>query len=286
MNKNDEHQSNLWFTENHTEHFGITLHIKAQLARRCNQYQTVEIYDTYEMGRMLVIDGMVMLTERDECAYHEMLVHIPMFLHPAPRRALIIGGGDGGSLREIVKHPSLQRVALVEIDRDVVELSREFLPTLAAAYEHPKVELVIGDAVDYLQKTDEKFDIIIQDGSDPVGPAAGLFKADFFSNIFSILTNGGLASGQLGAPFLSGLRLKTAMATLKRLFADAALYVTHTPTYLPGLWGFFLASKDRQISTEIKEVRYRTLASDLRYYNLEIARGAFLLPQYIRELAS
>ncbi|MBM3328736.1 MAG: polyamine aminopropyltransferase [Calditrichaeota bacterium] len=274
----------LWFTEYHTPDFGITFRVRETLARRVNAFQTVDILDTVEMGRMLVIDGLVMTSERDEAPYHEMLVHVPMFAHPDPKRVLVIGGGDGGSLREIVKHRSVERVVQVEIDNDVVELCREYLPGIAAAYDHPKVELVIGDAIAALKDMKAEFDVIVVDGSDPVGPAEGLFGRPFFTDLRDALSEGGLAAGQIGSPFLSGPRVTATIGLVRDIFADGALYLAHTPTYLPGLWSFFAAAKEGNFPRSADKVRYSTFSAPLRYYNGDIHEGAFCLPQYVRDI--
>ncbi|MFN3821658.1 MAG: polyamine aminopropyltransferase, partial [bacterium] len=230
------HPSQFWFTELHTPHLGITFRVKEQLVCKQTPYQTIQIFDTYEMGRMLVLDGLVMVSDRDEAAYHEMLVHVPMHTHPHPRKVLIIGGGDGGSLKQVIKHTSVEKVVQVEIDREVVELCRNYFPSLTSAYDHPKVQLIFQDAVEFVRQCSESFDVVIVDGSDPIGPAIGLFQEEFFENIHRILNHQGLVSGQIGSPFLNGERVKRIARLLTTIFADRAIYLVQTPTYLPGIW--------------------------------------------------
>lgn len=278
--------SQFWFTELHTPHFGITFRVKEQLIWKQTPYQTIQIFDTYEMGRMLVLDGLVMVSDRDESAYHEMLVHVPMHTHPHPREVLIIGGGDGGSLKQVIKHPSVEKVVQVEIDREVVELCRKYFPSLTSAYDHPKVQLIFQDAVEFVRQSSELFDVVIVDGSDPIGPAIGLFQEEFFGNIYRILKPQGLVSGQIGSPFLNEERVKKIARLLKTIFTDRAIYLVQTPTYLPGIWALFLASKEQNIVFDTQSVRCITFDPPLKYYNKDIHMGSFMLPQYIMDLVN
>lgn len=281
---NDMHPSEFWFTELHTPHFGVTFRVREHLAHKKTPYQTINIFDTYEMGRMLTIDGLVMTSERDEAAYHEMMVHVPMLTHPNPQNVLIIGGGDGGCLKEVVKHPQLEKVVQVEIDEEVINLCRTYLPGIASAYDHPKAEIIIRDAVTYLKDGSHHYDVIILDGSDPIGPAVGLFQEEFIQNIYEALNSGGLVSGQIGSPFLNGERVRKMMTILKRHFADAALYLVHTPTYLPGLWALFLACKDQKLKINSGSVRCITFQPPLKYYTKSVHLASFALPKYIADL--
>jgi spermidine synthase len=271
-----------WFTEYHTEGSGLTLKVKEQLARKQSPYQLIEVFETVEFGNLLTLDGLVMITERDEHVYHEMMTHVPMLAHPAPKRVLVVGGGDGGCLREIVRHPQLEKVTQVEIDGDVVDLCKKYFPDVAQAYKHPKVELVIGDAIDYLRRYKGEFDVAIIDGSDPVGPAVGLFDRSFFEDVFDALKSGGLMSCQIGSPLYSLDRIASTLKHWRSIFAEARPYLAHIPTYPSGVWSLGLASKEPG-GTSVKpdEVRFRTISNALKYYNLDIHRGSFALPSEI-----
>jgi len=283
---NDQLPGQTWFTEYHTGNAGLTLRISCHLARRQSPFQLIEIFNSVEYGRMLTLDGLVMLTERDEYVYHEMMVHIPLLIHPDPKRVLVVGGGDGGCLREIVKHACVEKAVEVEIDRDVVELCKEHFPSIASAYDNPKVELVIGDAIDYLQNVSGQYDVAVIDGSDPVGPAEGLFKRSFFQNIADSLKPGGIMSCQLGSPFYSLDRIRETVAHWRGIFADARIYLAHIPTYPSGVWAFGVASKEVDgTSKNPDRVRYLTFAAGLKYYNLDTHQGAFSLPERVRRAA-
>jgi len=277
----------VWFTEYHTDGAGLTLRVKEQLVHRQSPYQLIEILDTVEYGKLLTLDGLVMITDRDEHVYHEMMTHVPMLIHPEPKQVLVVGGGDGGCLREIVKHPSVERAVEVEIDGDVVELCREHFPAVASAYSHPKVELVVDDAIDYLHNVRGEFDVAIIDGSDPVGPAVGLFERSFFQDIADALKPGGIMSCQIGSPLYSLDRIAATLKHWRAVFADARAYLAHIPTYPSGVWALGVASKERDGTLRKPDrVRYLTFAETLRYYNLEIHKGAFALPEEIRRAAA
>lgn len=271
-----------WFTEYHTKNAGLTLRVKEHLVRRQSPYQLIEVIDTVEFGKLLTLDGLVMISDRDEHVYHEMMTHVPLLAHPNPKRVLVVGGGDGGCLREIVKHPTLERVTRVEIDGDVVELCKEHFPAVAAANDHPKVELIIGDAVEYIGRFKGEFDVAVIDGSDPVGPAVGLFERSFFVNVVEALKSGGIMSCQIGSPLYSLDRIAATLEHWRSLFAEARLYWAHVPTYPSGVWGLGLASKEAgKTFTPPDEVRFLTLSLSLRYYNLEIHKAAFALPTVV-----
>ncbi|MFH0765119.1 MAG: polyamine aminopropyltransferase [Calditrichota bacterium] len=271
-----------WFMEPEISNAGLALRIREHLFKKQTPYQLIEIFDTYEYGRVMTLDQLIMVTARDEYAYHEMLTHVPLLLHPNPRRVLVIGGGDGGTLREVVKHPTLEKAVQVEIDAEVVEASQRFFPELASAYNHPKVELVIADAVLWLKQTSDKFDVVLVDGSDPVGPAVGLFQSSFFESIKSVLNEGGLMSGQVGSPFYNLDRCGEVMTQLRNLFPYTGFYTAMIPAYPSGTWGFGMGSKRELSFDRSSEVRYSTFKGTLKYYNNDIHNGAFLLPENIK----
>lgn len=272
----------LWFTEKHTPSLALTYHVKETLYRTRTEYQDLAVLDTYQFGRALVLDGILQTTVRDEFIYHEMLNHPAMTTHPAPKQVLVIGGGDGGSVREIVKYPVLERVVLAEIDPQVIEASRRYLPELSSALDHPKLEIIIGDGIELLQKEQGVFDVIIVDSPDPIGPAAGLFSADFYALVHSALKPDGIFAAQTESPFIHGDMIRNIHETVKGLFDQSYLYLAHIPTYQHGMWSFTMGTK-----------RYDPLGTDvadapggLRYYNRQIHKGAFILPQFVADLVS
>jgi len=275
-----------WFTEYHTDNIGMTFRVKEHVVRRKSPYQLIEIFDTVEYGKLLTLDGLVMITDRDEHVYHEMMTHVPLLMHPNPKKVLVVGGGDGGCLREIIKHDCVEKAVEVEIDGDVVELCKEHFPSVASAYGHPKVELVVHDAIDYLRSVRGEFDVAIIDGSDPVGPAVGLFERSFFQDIADALKLGGIMSCQIGSPHYSLDRIETTLKHWRAVFSDTRLYLAHIPTYPSGVWGLGVASKNVDGTKKTPDhVRFLTFANTLKYYNLDIHEGAFRLPEEVRRAA-
>ena len=271
-----------WFFERHRPHAGLMLKVTRHLESRQSKYQRIDIFDTVEYGRVMTIDNLVMLTERDEFAYHEMLAHVPMLTHPDPRRVLVIGGGDGGILRELVKHETVEKAVQVEIDSEVIDLCKRHFPWAEETYSHPKVELVIENALEYIKQVENSFDVIIVDSTDPVGPAVELFEPPFYRHIHRALTSDGIMSAQLDAPFYNIKRIGKVFKILRGIFSDVGMYLAFIPGYPSGVWGLGLAQKSRKIHMEPDEVRYNTIRDGLKYYNLEVHRGSFMLPEYMR----
>ena len=304
----------LWFTENQTDRMRFSVRIRETLFRARTPYQDLLVIDTYEYGRMLVLDGMVMVTDFDEFIYHEMIIHIPMCLHPNPKRVLVIGGGDGGSVREILRHPSVERVVLCEIDEEVINASRKFFPILSKELDNPKVEIIIQDAIEYVKKYSviaseakqsptESFDVIIIDSSDPVGPATGLFSLSFFQDVFRCLSPDGVVSAQSESPHLHPNRVRGVYRIMKQLFPHAAVYCAPIPTYPTGYWSFTLGSKRKLNLCSViaslapgcdpgeakqsplpdwMEARIGALEPQLLYFNRDIQQSAFALPTFLR----
>lgn len=273
-----------WFYEKHIPGMGICLKIKKILYFKKSKYQEIAILETEDFGRMLVIDGMVMLTERDEFIYHEMLVHVPLFVHPNPEKILVIGGGDGGTVREIIKHRNINRVTMVEIDRDVIEASKKFLPSLSSQLNNRHLKLIIGDGIKYVKDKKGKFDIVILDSSDPVGPAKGLFSKDFFRNVHSSLKADGIMVAQTETPFMDREIIRQTYKILKKLFPLVKMYFAPIPTYPSGMWSFAFASKeyDPLINFNIEKVLNKKFLA--KYYNEDVHRGAFMLPEFMKGL--
>jgi spermidine synthase len=276
----------LWYTEKHTPDSGITLRVKETLLTEKTEYQDLAIIDTIDYGRMMLLDGLVMLTEKDEFVYHEMLAHPSLYTHPNPQRVLIIGGGDGGTLREVVKHPSVQKAVLVEIDGAVINASKKFFPQVASGFDSPKAEVIVGDGIKYVAETKEKFDIILIDSTDPVGPAEGLFSPDFYRNCHNILNDNGILTTQSETPFIDKFSqvIPEVVRNFKSLFSETNLYLAYIPTYPSGLWSFTMGSKKQNPVSDFDLNRYQEDRLELNYYNDEIHKAAFSLPNFVRKL--
>ncbi|KUK13666.1 MAG: spermidine synthase [bacterium] len=208
-----------------------------------SDFQEIAVVLTESYGKALVLNGAIQVTEKDEVFYHEMLVHVPMFTHPSPKRVLIIGGGDGGTAREVLKHPGVEKVTMVEIDKRVVEICKEFFPKISCALEDPRLEILYEDGVKYVKETKEKFDVALVDSTDPYDFAELLFSRDFFLSVSCILGEDGVCCSQTENPYIMGNVIRRVQGYLSELFKYHTLYWTVVPTYPGGLWTFSMGSK-------------------------------------------
>lgn len=249
------------------------------------EHQHLVIFHNALFGRVMALDGVIQTTERDEFVYHEMLAHVPILAHGRAERVLIVGGGDGGMLREVTRHASVRSITQVEIDRAVVEMSREYLPSHSqGAFDDPRLELVIADGLDYVRQTDARFDVIISDSTDPIGPGEVLFSEDFYAACQRRLNPGGVLVTQNGVAFMQPDEIRATAARLRGLFADWHFYCAAVPTYVGGVMAFAWASDDaglRQQPLSVLRERFEAAAIDTRYYTPDIHRAAFALPRYL-----
>lgn len=252
-------------------------------------FQKVDIFDNPDCGRVLVLDNVVQTTERDEHVYHEMLTHVPLVAHGAAKRVLIIGGGDGGLLEEVLKHP-VDRVTMVELDPQVVDLCREHLSSICrGAFDDPRTDLVIGDGAKYVAETDNTFDVVLVDSPDPVGPATVLFESPFYEGCRRVLDDGGILATQNGVPFYQNDEMVSTHGCLKRLFGHTGFYVAPVPVYIGGHMAFGWATDREDLSAMAADVVARRAAAasfdpPLQYYNAAIHSAAFALPNSIRDV--
>jgi len=249
-----------------------------------SEFQHVNVVRTKGHGVMLFLDGLVMVSERDEFVYHDMITHVPLFIHPNPTRVLIIGGGDGGTAREVLRHASVTRCCMVEIDGMVVDLSKKFLPQTACAFDHPNLELHIDDGVRFLAETEEKFDVILVDSTDPIGPAAPLFNKTFYRNVHRALAPDGIVVSQGESPFYESKAQKSLLEIISGEFELAHLYNYSNLTYPGGLWSFILGSKGRRPVLDFDRDRVKASGLDFKYYTPEIHRAAFALPKFQQDI--
>ena len=270
----------LWYTEKQTSSVGFSCKIKETLFTAKTKYQELAVLDTVPFGRMLVLDGMVMLTDADEFVYHEMIVHPSMRAHPAPKVVLVIGGGDGGSVREICKYPSVEKIFLAEIDEGVVEASRRFFPGLSSCLDDPRVEVCIADGIEFVRSLDAFCDLVIIDSTEPVGPAAGLFETEFYEAVFRALKEDGIMVAQSESPFYNGDLITAVFSRVKKIFPAAYFYLAAIPTYPSGLWSFTMGSK----KYDPRDPQGTFTPTGTRYYNPEIHRSALVLPKFVQDL--
>lgn len=273
--------SEYWMEEKHTDGYKVEWKIKNVLHEEKTLFQELAVVDTLEWGKALVLDGAVQITEKDEFIYHEMIVHPAMYTHPNPERVLIIGGGDGGTLREVLKHESVKKADMVEIDGRVVENSKRFFPEVACAFTDPRTNLMIEDGIKYVKETDEKYDLIIVDSSDPVGPAVELFGLDFYNAAYKALHDDGMIVVQSESPvFFKDAFLKV-QKYLREVFPYKFVYLATCMTYVSGPWSFTIGSKQYKPG---KFPDDKKLIDGLKYYNEAVHSAAFALPNFIREM--
>ncbi|PLX89144.1 MAG: spermidine synthase [Desulfuromonas sp.] len=275
----------LWYTEKHTDHSGITLRIKKTLFSGKSPFQQLDIVETEDFGRMMLLDGLVMVTERDEFVYHDMITHPALFTHPAPKNVLVIGGGDGGSIREIVKHPGVEQAVLCEIDGLVIEKSIALLPTMACAIDgsDPRVTLHVDDGIAYIREHQNAFDVILIDSTDPIGPAVGLFEEEFYRLVNGALKEDGIMVAQSESPFYHAEIQRAMYRNLRAVFPIVEMYQAFIPTYPSGLWSFAFASKRYHPVDDFDRQRAASRPFATRYYNEDLHLGAFMLPTFARE---
>jgi spermidine synthase len=273
----------LWFCERQTPHVGLLLGVKATLHRERTPYQELCVVDTFQYGRMLTLDGAVMTTEADEFVYHEMIALVPMHTHPRPRRVLVVGGGDGGVVREVLKHPAVERVDLVEIDEAVVRVSREFLPGIACALGDPRCHINIADGIEFVGRQNAAYDVIIVDSTDPVGPAVGLFSPRFHESVRRALAPGGVFVAQTESPVVHLAVVESSLRSVAAIFPLARLYLAPVPTYPGGLWSFTLGSLGPD-PLAVPADHWRP--EKTRFWTPDVHRAAFALPAYIAGMAA
>uniref|UniRef100_A0A158R3R8 Spermidine synthase n=1 Tax=Syphacia muris TaxID=451379 RepID=A0A158R3R8_9BILA len=288
----------------------FSLQIKKILFHEKSKYQDVLVFESESYGNVLVLDGIIQCTDRDEFAYQEMLTHLAMCSHPCPSKVLIIGGGDGGVLREVLKHESVELVTMCEIDQMVIDVAKKYLPNMSSAFNSSKLKLHVGDGMEFLKHHPNEFDVIITDSSDPVGPAENLFGKGYYELLKEALRTGGVLSSQGECPWLDMKLIREVVSTCKKLFGSVAYAISSVPTYTTGLMGYFVCIKDEVSGHVFLQVianlflNYFVMLFDyegldpstpmrlltesdkkkmnLRYYSSEIHKASFILPEFIR----
>ncbi len=272
-----------WFEEVYHPHWRQRLAIERVVLEQHTGLQDVLIFENATLGRVLVLDGIIQTSERDEFIYHEMMTHVPIQAHGAVRDVLIIGGGDGGALEEALKHPGITNVTLVELDSGVVEIARAWLPGIhRGAFDDPRAELLFTDGVAFVAKTDRRFDVIILDTTDPMGAGETLFAETFYADCRARLRPGGILVGQSGNPITEPLRIRACRDRLARVFADASFILASVPAYLGGPFVFAWGSDDpvrRRLSAT--ELAARPCPPDLRCYTAAVHAAAFVHPPWL-----
>ncbi|WP_297507935.1 polyamine aminopropyltransferase [Thermococcus sp.] len=278
MGYNEEERA---FIEWYPMGYGVGFKVKRRLLELQTKYQRLELYETEGFGKMLVLDGTIQLVEVGEESYHEVLVHPALLAHPNPRNVLIIGGGDGGTLREVLRHKTVERATMVEIDEIVVEVAQLYLDVARGAFDDPRAKVITGDGVKYLEGTEERFDAIIVDSTDPVGPAKLLFSEDFYRNAYAKLSDPGVYVTQAGSVYLFTNELLDAYRAMKKVF-DRVYYFSFPVIGYASPWSFLVGIKGEIDFRKVDLERAREL--ELYYYDPERHETLFQMPRYVRKL--
>lgn len=276
----------LWFTEEHTDNVRFSIRIDKHIESVQSDFQKIDVFQTTEFGKVLVIDGFIMLTEKDEFIYHEMITHVPMSVNPNIKNVLVIGAGDGGTVRELTRYNSVEKIDMVEIDKKVVDVCMEHIPQTASKLNDKRVNLFFEDGLKFVKEKSNEYDLIIVDSTDPIGPGFELFTQEFYENCFNALKEDGILVNQHESPYYKreSEAMQRAHKKIKTVFPVARVYQAHIPTYGSGHWLFGFASKKYDPIEAINEREWNSLGLNTKYYNTVLHKGAFALPNYVIEL--
>ena len=277
---------NFWFEEYHTDDAKFSIKVEKPVYSAQTKFQRIDIMDSDTFGRFFTLDGFMMLTERDEFIYHEMIVHVPMAVNKDIKKVLVIGAGDGGTVRELTRYDYIESIDMVEIDEMVVQACKEYLPQTACKLDDPRVHLYFEDGLKFVRGKQGQYDLIIVDSTDPFGPGEGLFTKEFYGNCYKALSEDGILINQHESPYYDNdaCAMKRAHDKIVAFFPICKVYQVHIPTYPSGLWLFGYASKKFDPVAELDADRWNSLGIKTRYYNTELHKGCFALPNYVKEL--
>jgi len=275
---------NLWYSELHNGLSGLTVKVDRIIESHQSDFQRIDVVDSKDFGKMLVLYGSLMVCDKDNNSYNEMLAHVPLFAHPDPRRVLIIGGGDCGCLTEVLKHPEVESCTMCEIDKMVVETSQRHFPQLTAGIHDKRARLIFDDGKKFIEDGSEQYDIILLDLSDPVGPAAELFQKSFHQEVYNSLADDGIMVAQSESPFYNAETVTQMYRNLREVFPIVRMYTCFMPIYPSGYWSFAFCSKKYDPIENFDRERYEKLQLTTQYYNNDIHTGAFALPQFVKNL--
>jgi len=265
--------------------FGIAIKAGKLLFSDQSEFQKVEVFETESaLGRVLTLDDLMMTTEGDEYHYHEMIAHVPMMRHKNPKTVLVIGGGDGGTVREVLKHDTVEKVVLCEIDGMVIDACKQFLPTISCELDNPKCEILVEDAIEYIKDKENMFDIVLIDSTDPMGPGEGLFTEEFYTNVKRSLKPGGIVAAQSESPFVNKTEIKKMYDLLKKVFPICSTYTSNIPTYPGGYWAWAFCSETVKPLSYLDERRCEDITKTCKIYNKDYHNARFALPNYLKEL--
>lgn len=276
----------LWYTEEHTDKVRFSIKVEEQLFKGQSDFQRIDVFKSQEFGTFFTLDGLMMVTEKDEFIYHDMIVHVPMATNPNIKNVLVIGAGDGGTVRELTRYKSIEKIDMVEIDKMVVDVCKEYLPQTASKLDDERVTLYFEDGLKFVRTVENKYDLIIVDSTDPFGPGEGLFTKEFYGNCFKALKEDGILVNQHESPYYEeyAKSMKRAHKRIKESFPICRVYQAHIPTYPSGHWLFGFASKKYDPINSERVEEWNNLGLKTKYYNTELHKAAFALPNYVKEM--
>ena len=276
----------LWYTEQQTDEVRFSIKVKQHLYTGKSEFQDVDVFESEEFGKFLTLDGLMMVTEKDEFIYHDMITHVAMATNPSIKKVLVIGGGDGGTVRELTRYSHIEKIDMVEIDKLVVDVSREYLPITASKLDDPRVSLYFEDGIRFVADTKEIYDLILVDSTDPIGPGEGLFTTELHQNCFKMLSDNGILVNQSESPYYDQFshEMKRAHKKIKNIFPISKVYQFHMPTYPSGHWLFGFASKKLDPIKDVDFDKWNALGIKTKYYNPQLHVGCFALPSYVQEM--
>ena len=276
----------LWYTENQTDNVKFSMKVKEHLYSDKSNFQKIDVLDTYEFGKVLVIDNWTMITEKDEFIYHEMITHVPMSVNPDIKNVLVIGAGDGGTVRELTRYNTIEKIDMVEIDKMVVDVAKKYLPFTSNKLDDSRVNLYFEDGIKFVKGKENLYDLIIVDSTDPIGPGEGLFTKEFYTDCYTALTSKGILINQCESPYYpnNAKEMTRSFSKLNEIFNICEAYQYHIPTYPSGHWMFCFASKTLHPIKDLDAAYWNSLGLETKYYNTDLHLGAFALPNYVKKL--
>jgi spermidine synthase len=276
----------LWYTEKHTDTVNFSIKVNKQIYSEKSPFQQIDFFESEEFGTFFTLDGLMMVTEKDEFVYHDMISHIPMATNPNIKRVLIIGGGDGGSVRELTRYNTIEKIDMVEIDEMVVRSCQKYLPITASKLNDPRVSLYFQDGVKFVEGKFNEYDLIIVDSTDPIGPGEGLFSESFYTNCFNALSENGILINQNESPYYPNYakEMKRSHSKISKIFPISKVYQFHIPTYPSGHWLFGFASKKLDPIKDFQKESWEALGLETKYYNTDLHTGCFALPTFVKKM--
>src|SRR5471030_547418 len=276
----------LWYTEQHTANVKFSINVEKQIHTEQTEFQRIDILEAKEFGKFFTLDGLMMITEKDEFIYHDMIVHVPMATNPNIKKILVIGAGDGGTIRELTRYKTIEQIDMVEIDKRVVDVCREHFPQTACKLDEPRVNLFFEDGLKFVRSKENEYDLIIVDSTDPFGPGEGLFTKEFYGNCYKALKEDGIVVNQHESPYYDddANAMKSIHEKIVSFFPIIKVYQAHIPTYPSGHWLFGFASKKYHPIKNLDADAWNKLGIKTKYYNTDLHIGCFALPSYVKDM--